>query len=189
MGAVAVYLGEPGGITPGSPRTVTQREAGGAEETGDQFGSALAAGLYNGDDFYDLAIGVPGEDIGAVADAGAVSTMHGSTGGLAGTGSPLFQGDNGLGDVPEQGDRFGQTLAKGIFSNNFNEDAFDDLAVGVALDDVGDRPDAGLVSLLQGAPAGLQGADTVYFQGADLGGGAGVGGVAEAGDLLGAAVE
>jgi hypothetical protein len=189
MGAVAVYLGEPGGIPPGSPRTVTQREAGGAEETGDQFGSALAAGLYNGDDFYDLAVGVPGEDIGTVADAGAVSTMHGSAAGLAGTGTPLFQGNNGLGNVPELGDRFGQTLAKGIFSNNFNEDPFDDLAVGVALDDVGDRPDAGLVSLLQGSPAGLQGADTVYFQGADLGGGAGVGGVAEASDLLGAAVE
>jgi hypothetical protein len=189
MGAIAVFLGQSGGITPGSPRTVTQREAGGAEETGDQFGSALAAGLYNGDDFYDLAIGSPGEDIGTVADAGAVSTMHGSAGGLAGTVSPLFQGNDGLGDLPERGDRFGQTLAKGIFSNNFNDDAFDDLAVGVALDDVGDRPDAGLVSLLQGSPAGLQGADTVYFQGADLGGGAGVGGVAEAGDLLGAAVE
>jgi hypothetical protein len=189
MGAIAVFLDQPGGITPGSPRTVTQREAGGAEETGDQFGSALAAGLYNGDDFYDLAVGVPGEDIGTVADAGAVSTLHGSAGGLTGGLGPLFQGDNGLGDLPERGDRFGQTLAKGIFSNNFNDDPFDDLAVGVALDDVGDRPDAGLVSLLQGSPAGLQGSGTVYFQGADLGGGAGVGGVAEAGDLLGAAVE
>jgi hypothetical protein len=189
MGAIAVFLGQSGGITPGSPRTVTQREAGGAEKTGDQFGSALAAGLYNGDDFYDLAVGAPGEAIGTVADAGAVSTMHGSAGGLSGTVSPLFQGDNGLGDLPERGDRFGQTLAKGIFSNNFTDDPFDDLAVGVALDDVGDRPDAGLVSLLQGSPAGLQGAGTVYFQGADLGGGAGVGGVAEAGDLLGAAVE
>ena len=59
IGAVALFLDQAGGITPGSPRTVTQREAGGAEETGDQFGSALATGLYNGDDFYDLAIGTP----------------------------------------------------------------------------------------------------------------------------------
>jgi hypothetical protein len=159
-------------------------------------GTAAAAGRaelvdFNGDNLVDLAVGAPGENLGVRADAGAgaVSTMHGSAGGLAGTVSPLFQGNDGLGDLPERGDRFGQTLAKGIFSNNFNDDAFDDLAVGVALDDVGDRPDAGLVSLLQGSPAGLQGAGTVYFQGADLGGGARVGGVAEAGDLLGAAVE
>jgi hypothetical protein len=189
IGAVALFLDQAGGITPGSPRTVTQREAGGAEETGDQFGSALATGLYNGDDFYDLAIGTPGENVGTVADAGAVNTMHGSDGGLAGTGQVLFQGDNALGDVIEAGDRFGQSLAKGIFFNNFNGDAFDDLAVGVALEDVGDRVDAGLVNLLPGTAAGLQGVNTVLFQGADLGGGARVGGVAETGDGLGAAVE
>ena len=189
IGAVALFLDQAGGITPGSPRTVTQQEAGGAQETGDQFGSALAAGLYNGDDFYDLAIGTPGEDVGTVADAGAVNTMHGSAGGLAGTGQVLFQGDNALGDVIEAGDRFGQSLAKGIFFNDFNGDAFDDLAVGVALEDVGDRVDAGLVNLLPGTAAGLQGVNTVLFQGADLGGGARVGGVAEAGDGLGAAVE
>jgi hypothetical protein len=190
IGAVALFLDQPGGITPGSPRTVTQREAGGAEETGDQFGSSLAAGLFNGDDFYDLAIGVPGEDVGTVADAGAVNTMHGSAGGPAGTGQVLFQGDNALGDVIEPGDRFGQSLAKGIFSNNFNDDPFDDLAVGVALEDVGGRVDAGLVNLLEGSAAGgLLGSNTVLVQGADLGGGARVGGTAETGDGLGAAVE
>jgi FG-GAP repeat len=189
IGAVGVFLGQAGGITPGGPRTVTQREVGGAEETGDQFGFSLAAGLYNGDDFYDLAIGVPGEDIGTVADAGAVNTMHGSAGGLAGTGGALFQGDNALGDVVEPNDRFGQSLAKGVFFNNFNGDVFDDLAVGVAQEDVGDRPDAGLVNLLEGSAFGLQGSNTVLFQGADLGGGARVGGSAEAGDALGAAVE
>jgi hypothetical protein len=189
IGAVGVFLGQAGGITPGGPRTVTQREVGGAEETGDQFGFSLAAGLYNGDDFYDLAIGVPGEDIGTVTDAGAVNTMHGSAGGLAGTGGALFQGDNALGDVVEPNDRFGQSLAKGIFFNNFNGDVFDDLAVGVAQEDVGDRPDAGLVNLLEGSSFGLQGSNTVLFQGADLGGGARVGGSAEAGDALGATVE
>jgi hypothetical protein len=169
---------------------VTQREVGGAEETGDQFGWSLAAGLYNGDDFYDLAIGVPGEDVGTVVDAGAVNTMHGSATGPAGTGQVLFQGDNALGDVIEPNDRFGQSLAKGIFSNGFNNDAFDDLAVGVALEDVGDRVDAGLVNLLEGSAAGgLLGSNTVLVQGADLGGGARVGGTAEAGDALGAAVE
>jgi hypothetical protein len=183
-GVVTVFYGSASGLT--GPGDILQQTS---PENGDAFGSTLDSGDFNADGVDDLAVGAPGEAIGTVADAGAVSTMHGSAGGLSGTVSPLFQGDNGLGDLPERGDRFGQTLAKGIFSNNFTDDPFDDLAVGVALDDVGDRPDAGLVSLLQGSPAGLQGAGTVYFQGADLGGGAGVGGVAEAGDLLGAAVE
>jgi hypothetical protein len=64
--------------------------------------------------------------------------------------------------------------------------AFSDLAVGVPLEDVGARLDAGLVNLLEGsAVGGLLGSNTVFFQGADLGGGARVGGTAEAGDALG----
>jgi hypothetical protein len=116
--------------------------------------------------------------------------VQGSAGGLIGTVQVRFQGGAGLGDVVEPNDRFGQSLAKGIFFNDFNGDAFSDLAVGVALEDVGDRVDAGLVSLLEGSAAGgLLGSSTVFFQGADLGGGASVGGTAEAGDALGAAVE
>jgi hypothetical protein len=133
---------------------------------------------FNGDNLDDLAIGAPGENLGVRADAGAVNVQYGSPAGLAGNGQVLTQG------TPEAGDRFGAALAKG----RFNDDDFVDLAVDAPAEDLG-RTDAGLVSLLQGSPAGLQGADTVYFQGADLGGGAGVGGVAEAGDLLGAAVE
>jgi hypothetical protein len=145
---------------------------------------------FNGDTLDDLAVGVPGEDIGTVRDAGAVNTLHGSAAGLAGTGQVLFQGDGGVGDAPEPDDRFGQALAKGIFSNNFNDDAFDELAVGVASEDVGDRPNAGLVNLLEGSAAdGLLGSATVLFQGADLGGGARVGGTAESGDGFGVSVE
>jgi hypothetical protein len=192
IGSVALFSGTPGGLSGINPRNLFQRQGGvgGTEETGDQFGWSLAAGLYNGDDFYDLAVGVPGEDVGTVFDAGAVNTLHGAAGGLAGTGQVLVQGDNALGDVIEPNDRFGQSLAKGIFFNDFNGDAFSDLAVGVPLEDVGDRLDAGLVNLLEGsAVGGLLGSNTVFFQGVDLGGGARVGGTAEAGDALGAAVE
>ena len=192
IGSVALFSGQAGGLSGINPRSLFQRQGGvgGREETGDQFGWSLAAGLYNGDDFYDLAVGAPGEDVGTVFDAGAVNTLHGSAGGLAGTGAVLFQGDNGLGDVVEPGDRFGQALAKGRFFNDFNGDPFSDLAVGVALEDVGDRLDAGLVNLLEGSAAdGLVGSGTVLFQGADLGGGARVGGAAEAGDVVGVAVE
>jgi FG-GAP repeat len=192
IGSVALFSGQAGGVSGINPRNLFQRQGGvgGREETGDQFGWSLAAGLYNGDDFYDLAVGAPGEAIGTVAEAGAVNTLHGSAGGLAGTGQVLFQGDDALGDVVEPGDRFGSALAKGRFFNDFNGDAFSDLAVGVRFEAVDGRPGAGLVNLLVGSAAGgLVGSGTVLFQGADLGGGARVGGVAETGDDLGGSVE
>jgi hypothetical protein len=59
-----------------------------------------------------------------------------------------------------------------------NGDAFSDLAVGVPLEDVGPRLDAGLVNLLEGSAAdGLLGSATLLVQGA------------EAGDVLGVSVE
>jgi hypothetical protein len=127
---------------------------------------------FNGDNLDDLAIGAPGEDLGVHADAGAVNVQHGSAGGPAGDGQVLSQG------TPEGGDRFGQALAKGRFFNDFNGDAFSDLAVGVPLEDVVARPDAGLVSLLEGSAAdGLVGSAAVLVQGA------------EAGDVFGVSVE
>jgi len=41
---------------------------------------------FNGDGFADLAVGVPDEDVGAVANAGAVNVIYGSAAGLAGAG-------------------------------------------------------------------------------------------------------
>jgi hypothetical protein len=71
----------------------------------------------------------------------------------------------------------------GRFFDDFNGDAFSDLAVGVRFEGVDGRLAAGLVNLLEGpAAGGLQGSAAVLFQGAALGGGARVGGVAETGD-------
>jgi hypothetical protein len=142
---------------------------------------------FNNDGADDLAVGVRGEDVAGAADAGAVNVLYGSGAGLTGTGSQQF---TQVGSAAETGDRFGQALAKGRFFNDFNGDAFSDLAVGVPLEDVVARPDAGLVNLLEGSAAdGLVGSAAVLVQGADLGGGARVGGAAEAGDVLGVSVE
>jgi hypothetical protein len=44
----------------------------------------------DGDGYADVAVGAPGEDIGTVADAGAVWLLRGSRTGLTGTGARSF---------------------------------------------------------------------------------------------------
>ena len=99
-----------------------------AAEALDHFGGALAAGDFNADGFADLAIGVHGEDIGAVANAGAVQVLLGSATGLTSVGNQVWhQNSVGIDDTAEASDFFGSALAVG----DFNTDGFDDLAIGV----------------------------------------------------------
>jgi hypothetical protein len=114
VGAVQIFDGTAGGLAALHTGLWHQNRSGVVEtnETGDRFGFALAAGRFNSDAYADLAVGVPHEDIGAAADAGAVITLNGSAGGLTGTGSKLWhQGTPGIDGALETGDRFGYALA------------------------------------------------------------------------------
>ena len=115
-GAVNVVYGSNTGLV-GRNQTLTQNSPGvvGTAEPGDLFGAALARGIFlnnfNGDDFADLAIGAPGEDVGTAADAGAVNVQYGSATGLPGPGGQLFtQNSPGVGGSAESGDGFGAAL-------------------------------------------------------------------------------
>ena len=59
-GSVSLFLGAEEGLSTGS--FITQTDAGGVNQPGDQFGAALVAGDFNVDGFEDLAVGAPGED-------------------------------------------------------------------------------------------------------------------------------
>jgi hypothetical protein len=144
-GAVNVLNGSSGGLT-GGGSLFTQSNA----EAGDEFGAALAAADLDDDGFFDLAVGVPGEDVGAVGNAGAVTVLFGSPTGLTSGGPTLFQG-GGAGGTAEAGDAFGSAVATGILGG----DGIADLVVGAPGEDVGATGNAGAVNLLAGSPGGL----------------------------------
>ncbi|MBI4518603.1 MAG: FG-GAP repeat protein [Deltaproteobacteria bacterium] len=161
----------------------------GSSELGDRFGGALAGGDFNDDGFCDLAIGVPGESIGADEDAGFVNVLYGSAAGLQTT-APADQGwsqdSGGVEGSSGAGDLLGTALAAG----DFNNDGYDDLAIGAPGESIGAVEDAGFVNVLYGSAAGLQTAapaDQGWSQDSSVGGGA-VEGTVERGDRFGSAL-
>jgi hypothetical protein len=118
----------------------------GEPELGDRFGASLSSGDFDGDGFSDLAVGVPGEDVGGIGDAGQVQVIFGGVNGLVLGGTQDFNGN-------EPNDRFGTVLTWA----NFGRGPQGDLAVGSPEEDVAGLFDAGEVQVLYGSPTGLDG--------------------------------
>jgi hypothetical protein len=151
-GLVHIIYGSEEGLTlPGQPWS--QEILPGTDEDGDLFGHSLAAADFNGDTYSDLAIGVPGDVVSGVDEAGAVRVLYGSGTGLTATYSELWhQNKDGLAGSPEPKDHFGWALAAG----DLNGDGYADLAVGVPDEDVESVVDAGAVNVLYGSKWGLE---------------------------------
>lgn len=134
----------------------------GAEETGDRFGSSVSVGDVTGDGFADIAIGVVGEDVKTVGDAGAVVLVHGSANGATGTGSQAFHQDTaGIPGVAEANDQFGAASAL----LDVTGDGHRDLAVS----SVRENAQAGAIWSLRGTSTGLTATDSVAFGPKDVG--------------------
>ncbi len=118
---------------------------------------------YNGDGFADLAVGVPDEDIGGVASAGAIHVIYGGPGGLSAAGDQVFHQDSdGMNDTAENSDFFGDALGSGDFDGY----GFDDLAIGVSGEETGfGFGNQGEVQIVYGTATGLTSSgDQVFHQ-------------------------
>lgn len=158
-GAVHVVYGSSGGLSPTSveaDQVWTQDTTGvlDSSEATDGMAFSLVAGNFDGDtssgiECEDLAIGVEGETLNGISNAGAVAVLYGSSAdGLVSTDNDLWdQDDTNVDNLCEANDGFGSSLAVGYF----NDDDYPDLAVGIA----GEDSDGGAIHLTLGSSSGL----------------------------------
>ena len=161
-GAVHVLYGSSSGLKSNGSQFWHQDKPGIADhaEPFEFFGTALAAGDFNGDGRDDLAIGVK-EDVGDVQHAGAVHVLYGSTSGLKSNGSQFWhQNKPGINNACEDEDYFGDALSAG----DFDGDGRDDLAIGVPGEDVPIPGDA----VITGIQVHLQGLSHTYPSDMDI---------------------
>lgn len=182
-GAVAVLYGSASGLS-ATFNQLWRQDSMNIQDTSesiDRFGSALAAGDFDGNGQGDLAVGVPREDVGSVTDAGAVNVFYGSNKGLSATGNQFWNQDSsGVNNMAEDGDMFGGALAAGEFGNGSQSD----LAIGEETEDVTSALDAGRVNVLYGGSSGLSSAgDQFWSQDSQ-----GINGTAEQSDFFGASL-
>jgi hypothetical protein len=176
MGKILILPGAVFGLDPARTTELDQDSAGmeGGAENGDAFGRSLAVGDFNGDEFDDLAVGVPGED----DQEGQLQVVFGGPAGLTAAGN-LFWSESFLGGSSEHNDRFADSLTAG----DFDGDGRDDLAIGVALDDAGST-DAGQTVVLYGAAGGFDRTRTQFWSEDTIFGA----GLSEPGDSFGLAL-
>ncbi|MFD4631558.1 esterase [Streptomyces sp. NPDC058284] len=175
-GVVGVRYGTADGLLE-EAKWWTQDSAGvpGTAERGDGWGADLSVADTNGDGYADVAIGAPGEDIGTVADAGAVWVLNGSQNGMTATGAKSWdQDDTDIPGASEKGDKWGGQVRLA----DPNRDGRFGLLAAAPGENAGD----GVVWVLSAGPGGVTGAGSWTY-------GAGSLGAPATGSAFGAAID
>jgi len=126
------------GINPTNALQLEQQDFGGAAEAADRFGSALVVGRMNNfiGGCKTLFIGAPGEDVGAVAGAGAVFWYR--------DGTASYWTETDMGASEDEQTQFGSALAVGDFTG----DGLVDVAIGIPGRDFAAGPAHGIVRIV-----------------------------------------
>jgi len=138
-GAVNVLYGSQGGLTAAGDQLWSQANLPGIPEKGDAFGAALAAGDFDQDGYWDLAVGVPGDQF--------VIGLRGGLGGLVSADAKVLRP---AAAAPDAGGvlSYGSALEPGDLTG----DGYPDLAV------TGMGADQAFVDVFHGSSSGLTGA-------------------------------
>lgn len=115
----------------------------------DEFGFAVAAGNFDGDDYSDLAVSMPCDHYEG-PDNGRVIVFYGSGDGLLPVTDKEYLDQEMGAELNGIVDKFGHTLAVG----NFNDDLYDDLVVGMPLEN-SVVVDSGVAMVFHGSSTGF----------------------------------
>ncbi|WP_328491738.1 FG-GAP and VCBS repeat-containing protein [Streptomyces sp. NBC_00414] len=161
---VQIAFGSASGLSESNVQSFDQDLPGfpGVEEEGDGLGSTVSVADVTGDGYADIALGIPGEDIGDLTDAGSIALVHGSATGVTGAGTQTFhQNTAEVPGVAENNDRFGVSSAL----LDINGDGHRDLAAG----STAENSENGAVWVLNGTASGLTATSSFAFGADDLG--------------------
>lgn len=107
-GYVTVQYSSSGGLSTTKKSVLNQNTSGvpGGAEAGDGFGRAVASGDLDNDGYDDAIVGIPGEDLAELSDAGGAIVFWGSPTGLHGADTTWLENP----DQPRAGANFGHAI-------------------------------------------------------------------------------
>ena len=153
-GRVIVLYGDSDGLIGEGARNVVAQgldSVSGTPDAGDRFGFALAVGDLNCDEYTDLVVGTPYEDVDAASDSGYVQVIWGAATGV-GTGDSSTQyTQTAFGNAVVAGDQFGYALdvLEDLDQSGTPEQGASALVIGAPGTNVSGENDAGWVGVLQ----------------------------------------